>query len=105
MRQIPYNPFKKTNARFQEFGDIIADGLYWLLCNDLFKLRLKSDVWKGIISARQSHLRELRGLVRERKQWISLCVALDFASGIDEGQCVAFLAGWEEALEARGGIA
>jgi hypothetical protein len=118
--QAPYEPFADPNrARHQEFGDLLAEGLYSLIgdINDpaLPYHRLLScatgSFWRAFINARHSDLLETRrrlerfGNVDGDDLVAQALRSLEAAEGqllkvITADTCTDFLAAWQEDLAA-----
>ena len=63
--QKPYDPFFiPEKATFQEYGEIIAEGLFALLDKKEFNLRYDNCAWDEIIERRRNQLLELQKSVK-----------------------------------------
>lgn len=63
VRQYPYDPFRSPDrARAEEFGDVLAEGIYWLL-----------DQGKSIADADRAHW---SSFLRRRKEFIERVLAM-----------------------------
>ncbi len=103
VRQIAYDPFKPGVARFQEFGEVIADGLYCLLCHGRFAERLDEATWQTILSLRRKRLRRLIGGSRRPEQRGALEAAFAVVTRVRPRQCTQFVEGWDRALQTTAG--
>lgn len=97
--QVPYDPFESPDlAAFQEFGEVIAEGLYCLLCNRSYSKRYRLKFWKDILTLRSELLGDLRIRV-EGKSLASVSAAQLRCSEIDAMTCVGFIESWESDVE------
>ena len=59
-RQLQYDPFQSTRrAERQEFGDVLAEGIYALLHLGADQEKATQDYWKTFLSARRRFLEEI----------------------------------------------
>jgi hypothetical protein len=65
--QYPYDPFRPDRARAEEFGDVLAEGIYWLL-----------DQHSSIADADEAHW---TSYLRVRRQFIERVVQMVEAAG------------------------
>jgi hypothetical protein len=113
--QAEYDPFARPRrARREEFGDLLAEGLYSLLEDEDPDVRLTEQLrgattsyWSRFIEARKSLLAEtsdrLRGFLRAdhgnttvQAALASLRAAEEQLQSIDPDLCVAFLNAWQQ---------
>jgi hypothetical protein len=101
--QDRYDPYRIDRARTQEFGDVLAEGTFWLL--DQGKTASEGGLahWKEFLAKRQRFIDQVLVMVRrsttiesvERAQMIE---ALKAAQGrrarISPELCVAYLRAW-----------
>jgi hypothetical protein len=100
--QLEYNPFKATQrAGHEEFGDLVAEGLYALLSDGLRLNRATESYWAGFIEARRGFIEEIqqqledKNETHERVQAVkSLQRALDQLDSIEPDHCTDFLDAW-----------
>jgi len=98
--QKPHDPFASPfTARFQEFGETIADGLYALLVSGLYHKRLERGQWRIILSLRRTQLADLINGLQVRQHRSTLQKALEQSRSITEGDCVRFLQEWADAAQ------
>lgn len=104
--QLPYDPFADPQrAAAQEFGDVIAEGLYALLHDGLGPLAAGEEYWKRFLEYRNRVLDEvtgrLRGLRPERRAEISkaLGAAQQVLWDISAQMCVEYVDAWQLDLE------
>ena len=73
VRQYPYDPFRNPErARAEEFGDVLAEGIYWLL-----------DQHLSITDADQAHWARF---LDKRRQFIDRVLAMVASSDLDSAQ-------------------
>lgn len=51
--QSPYDPFREERARMEELGDVLAEGVFWLLDQDRTLADADSKHWRGYLSKRR----------------------------------------------------
>jgi hypothetical protein len=61
--QYPYDPYRVPRARSEEFGDVLAEGTFWLL--DQGKPASDGDLahWRHFLAARKRFIRRVLGMV------------------------------------------
>lgn len=97
--QKPHDPFAGPfAARFQEFGETIADGLYALLVSGLYHVRLERRQWKTILSLRRTQLADIIDGLQGKHRGV-LQKALQQSRSITEADCVRFLQEWDNAAQ------
>ncbi|MEU4540844.1 hypothetical protein AB0G15_39020 [Streptosporangium sp. NPDC023825] len=109
VKQRPYDPFDRpARARDQELGDVLAEGIYWLLDERTGTgWRGATDVrhWSRFLLARKEFLEHVLRRVRclpagskpdRRAMEASLLAALGRLSRIEAGFCVAYVKAWAE---------
>jgi hypothetical protein len=108
MRQKKFDPFAKVErARGEEFGDTLAEGLFWLLDDHLPLSRADHDYWEGFLW-RRSHFIE-RLLVRvervieeaglKARVVASLSAARDIHAEITADLCTEYVRRWRSDLD------
>jgi hypothetical protein len=66
VRQHPYDPFRNPDrARGEELGDVLAEGLYWLLDQDRSILAADEDYWFRFLAKRKSFVDRVLRMVRQ----------------------------------------
>lgn len=117
-RQAPYNPFGGVDrARHEEFGDLLAEGLYSLIQSsgqDSFEKvveRATKPYWKDFIEVRQEGVQEVRTQLERFVDTANCGADVEQAlasleesarryegspSAIDPDDCVAFLEAWRK---------
>ena len=98
--QYPYDPYRVERARAEEFGDVLAEGIFWLL--DQGKPGSDGDLehWGNFLEHRKEFIRQVRSMVasqgridsaeRTRMQ-AALTAALGRCERIDPELCVAYM--------------
>jgi hypothetical protein len=104
VHQLTYNPFENPQrAAYEEFGDLVAEGLYALF-NDGFPLsRATEAYWTGFIGERHRLIEKIRGQIEDKTETHelvqaakSLQVADQHLDKIRPGDCIAFLDAWQD---------
>jgi hypothetical protein len=64
--QYPYDPYRVERARAEEFGDVLAEGIFWLL--DQGKPASDGDLehWRDFLLHRQRFIEQVRSMVESR---------------------------------------
>ncbi|KAB8197212.1 hypothetical protein FH608_001190 [Nonomuraea phyllanthi] len=107
VKQRPYDPFDRpVRARDQELGDVLAEGVYWLLDEGRgWAAATGTAYWKGFLARRTAFVRDVLRRVRElppgattnrRAMEESLLAALGRLSRITPEFCVRYLEAWSE---------
>ncbi|MBU0578241.1 MAG: hypothetical protein ABIJ30_01210 [bacterium] len=97
IKQLPYDPFENPyKAEFQEFGDIIAEGLYALLSTNRYEVRFKKEIWEHIINERRETLLCLKNKFRDLKIQNVLESAIVTNKNISHKDCINFLSDLEK---------
>jgi hypothetical protein len=69
--QDPYDPYLPDRARAEEFGDVLAEGTFWLLDQD----RSASDGdlahWRDFLAKRKSFIEQVLGMVERTTDLVS----------------------------------
>jgi hypothetical protein len=101
--QIEFNPFDDPKrAVQQEFGDLLAEGLYALFNDGLGRRRATRSYWEHFIGERRRLIERLRKWFEEDdapwRQQGSKCLqeALFQLDDIRPEDCIAFLDAWQE---------
>ena len=95
--QIPFDPFNDVKRPgFQEFGDIVAEGLYSLAASNAYDCRFDLQFWRRAILERQELFGELaRSLTSIAHQRI-IAAALAANRSISPEDCHRFVFDWEQ---------
>ena len=61
--QYPYDPYRIRRARAEEFGDVLAEGIFWLL--DQGKPASEGDLghWRDFLEHRKQFIQQVRSMV------------------------------------------
>jgi hypothetical protein len=103
VRQLPYNPFENPQrAAHEEFGDLVAEGLYALFNDGLSLSSATATYWAGFIGERRRLIAKIASeidhndtheLVQAAKSLKSALYQLDMVTPSD---CTDFLKAWQE---------
>ncbi|MCK2221655.1 hypothetical protein MF672_048805 [Actinomadura sp. ATCC 31491] len=107
VRQRPYNPYDRpSRARDQELGDVLAEGIYWLLDEDRpkdWQAAADADHWREFLGKRRAFIEDVLARVRggalkpgadRRAMEESLKGALGRLLRIEPEFCVAYVKAW-----------
>jgi hypothetical protein len=61
--QYPYDPFRPERARAEEFGDVLAEGIYWLLDQGLSLDRADQKHWTAFLNMRKLFIERVLDMV------------------------------------------
>jgi hypothetical protein len=100
VRQYPYDPYRVPRARSEEFGDVLAEGTFWLL--DQGKPASEGDLahWRDFLAARKRFIRRVLGMVEtsasidpriQNRMGEALRAALGRCERISPGLCVDYM--------------
>jgi hypothetical protein len=105
-RQLNYDPFgNPRRARQQEFGDVLAEGLYALIHKNAGPEEATWDYWTDFIAARRKLIEEIKKgarslLTRDRGKVISaLEGAIASLMKIQPWACEIYVSTWQHDLE------
>ncbi|HEV2782304.1 MAG TPA: hypothetical protein VGX25_23175 [Actinophytocola sp.] len=102
-KQGPYDPFANDQrARSEEFGDLLAEGVYWLLDHGRRVQDANAAFWKYYLGIRRQFIADVidraQRLDKSPKEKSRMIAALKAASGrcqrIDPELCVEYLRAW-----------
>jgi hypothetical protein len=66
--QHPYDPFRNPDrARAEELGDVLAEGVYWLLDQDKSIVDADKDYWARFLAKRKSFIERVLRMVHQDK--------------------------------------
>ncbi|HEX4817542.1 MAG TPA: hypothetical protein VFV66_32775 [Nonomuraea sp.] len=112
VRQRPYNPYDRpARARDQELGDVLAEGVYWLLDDGQSRdWQTAADVayWKRFLGKRRAFIEDVLRRVRalapgsaldRRAMEASLVAARGRLDCIEPEFCVAYISAWAKDRE------
>jgi hypothetical protein len=101
--QYPYDPYRPERARMEEFGDVLAEGTFWLLDQGKFVSDGDFAHWRGFLEKRKNFIERVLGMVEhsasiepaERARMAgALRAALGRLARITPQLCVDFLQAW-----------
>lgn len=103
--QKTYDPFLEHRARTEEFGDSLAEGLFWLLDNGRSLRDATAGHWRTFLRDRAEFITDVMGMVermpddpddpdRRRRMLLSLKAARGRCQYIDAELCVRYLQAW-----------
>ena len=105
-RQIPYDPFADPQrAASQEFGDVIAEGLYSLLHSDRGTESADEQYWTDFLSDRNRILEQIRQRSYKartdirQKMTKAVAAAKEQLGEIRPAMCVRYTEAWRDDLE------
>lgn len=99
IRQMPYDPFQDINkAAFQEFGEIITEGLYALLNTGQYHRRFERSIWEDVICQRRQTIASLKQTLCDSKCERIVAAALDANRAVVPDDCLLFIENWESDL-------
>jgi hypothetical protein len=98
--QYPYDPYSIDRARAEEFGDVLAEGIFWLL--DQGKPASDGDLahWRDFLEHRQQFIQQVRSMVASQvgidpaertRMEEALTAALGRCTRITAELCVAYM--------------
>jgi len=98
--QYPYDPYRVERARAEEFGDVLAEGIFWLL--DQGKPASEGDLrhWGAFLEHRKQFIEQVRSMVASQtgieaaeraRMEEALTAALGRCERISPELCVAYL--------------
>ncbi|GAA3686836.1 hypothetical protein GCM10022224_059720 [Nonomuraea antimicrobica] len=107
VKQRPYDPFDRAvRARDQEFGDVLAEGVYWLLDHRIgWAAATDTRHWADFLARRRAFILDVLRRVRQlapgsrpdpRAMEESLRAALGRLNSIEPEFCVRYIKGWRE---------
>jgi hypothetical protein len=96
VHQRAFDPFENvTKAEFQEFGDIIAEGLYSLIESRKYESRFDLSVWRHVLAERHKVLISLRKRLVQPQHERIILAALAANQRILPEDCQKFVKDWE----------
>jgi hypothetical protein len=98
--QYPYDPYRVERARAEEFGDVLAEGIFWLL--DQGKPSSDGDLehWRDFLAHRKQFIQQVRSMVESQagidstertRMKEALTAALGRCERISPELCVAYM--------------
>lgn len=100
--QRPYEPFREDRARAEELGDVLAEGIFWLLDQERTLTDADSKHWRSYLARRRSFIEYiLRNIDKaqaspaERARMVAtLRAALGRLARIEPEWCERYLKAW-----------
>lgn len=100
--QTPYEPFREERARVEELGDVLAEGIFWLLDQGGTLDDATSDHWRDFLPRRRrfieyilEHIDQAPADMAERARMVSaLRASLGRLALIDPDWCARYLKAW-----------
>jgi hypothetical protein len=109
--QLVYDPFASPlRAASQEFGDVLAEGLYALLEHGTKAEDATNDDWRGFLDNRESFLKAILGRPDKAPEIVqprmieAIQAALGSLARIEPDMCVDYVQQWQEDLGSWAGI-
>jgi len=97
--QLKFDPFRDSaRSVFQEFGDLLVDGLYALLADNQYQNRHDKDVWSGLIAQRREFILSLSARLPKKRYQKIIAIMLNVSSRITPNDCLQFIQDWEKDL-------
>lgn len=101
-RQYPYDPFSVERARAEELGDVLAEGIYWLLDKGRTITDADKAYWDRYLAKRKRFIRQVLGMVMESglppddevRQTTALKASLGRLALIKSEFCVSYIQAW-----------
>lgn len=92
IHQKPYDPFATSHiAKFQEFGEIVAEGLFAMIGKHSFNLRYDYSAWAEIIKNRKQELSDLLEKVGLEKYKEIISDSINQNEKIQPSECIEFM--------------
>ena len=104
----PYDPFAlAVRARAEEFGDCLAEGLFWLLDEDRGLDAATPDFWRGFLQHRREFIGHVLGRLRASegpaehrdRMLASVAAAQRWSSFVTPRACARYVESWREDVE------
>jgi hypothetical protein len=98
--QAPYDPYRVDRARAEEFGDVLAEGAFWLLDQGSFDSSRDLAYWEDFLVKRKRFIEQVLGMVersprieraRRARMAEALVASLERLKLISPGLCVDYL--------------
>ena len=100
IRQVEFDPFNDmSRPLFQEFGEVMIEGLFALLAAKQYEHRHEIRAWSDIISQRREILHSLSHRLTEAKHQKAIATMLEANNKITPDDCCKFVLDWETDLE------
>jgi glycosyltransferase involved in cell wall biosynthesis len=100
--QKPYDPFREQRARMEELGDVLAEGLFWLLDNGRSPLHASAAHWRDFLHERVRFITDVIRMaesmdsdpVLRRRILLALKAARGRCQLITSELCVRYIDAW-----------
>lgn len=100
--QSPYEPFREERARMEELGDVLAEGIFWLLDQDRTLADADSKHWRSYLAKRRKFIEYiLRNIDKARvepaeraRMAAALRASLGRLARIEPEWCETYLRAW-----------
>ena len=98
--QYPYDPYRVERARAEEFGDVLAEGIFWLLDQEKPASDGNLAHWRDFLDHRKKFIQQVRSMLRSQTSIDStvrarmeeaLTAALGRCERIPPELCMAFM--------------
>jgi hypothetical protein len=94
--QLPYDPFPSAEVgQFQEFGEIVADGLFELAAQKRLAERRKTAIWAERLRERSEWIGEVRSRVDDPRCLSILRSSAHVLDSVTPSDCVTFIDLWD----------
>jgi hypothetical protein len=110
VEQYPYDPFRSPErARREEFGDVLAEGIYWLLDQGMSIVSADRDHWIAFLRKRKTFVSRVLDMVaaddsldraEQARRLDALRGSLGRLARITPELCVGYLQAWKSDQEA-----
>ncbi len=102
VKQYPYDPFSVKRARAEELGDVLAEGIFWLLDKSKTIADADKAYWERYLARRDRFIRQVLDMVRqsdlqpddELRRITALKASLGRLALITAGFCVDYIRAW-----------
>lgn len=102
VKQNPYDPFSVRRARAEELGDVLAEGIYWLLDKNKTIADADKAYWDRYLARRERFIRHVLDMVRrsdltpeeELRRLTALKASLGRLALIKSQFCVDYMQAW-----------
>jgi hypothetical protein len=100
IQQTRYDPFRTAaTARFQELGEILADGVFALIAAGCYSERFSTETWQELLDARRYMLQDLIDSAKSEDTRAALEASLDECRGTSPATCIEYFRGLDRDRE------
>jgi len=98
--QYPYDPYRVERARAEEFGDVLAEGIFWVLDQGKAASEVNLGHWRDFLEHRKQFIHQVRSMVTSQtdidhaeraRMEEALTAALGRCECITPELCVAYM--------------